>query len=104
MVQPSSTLVLPNVKPPPISDMPPAAEPRQVSIPAAVRPGATTVGVVVRRLGASPELITAVAPDEVPTVWAYTGVDSNSIVKATYARIQVLPDATPHQYFIAFRS
>jgi hypothetical protein len=49
MVHPSSTVVRPKLKPVPISEIPPEAEPRQVSIPAAARPGATTVGGVIRR-------------------------------------------------------
>jgi hypothetical protein len=44
--------------PPHISDRPPAVEPRQVSIPAAARPGAAMVGVVDD------------APDVLPSVWA----------------------------------
>jgi hypothetical protein len=44
MLHPSSGVVPPSVRPVPIRERPPDAEPRQVSIPAAVRPGATTVG------------------------------------------------------------
>jgi hypothetical protein len=54
-------------------DRPPAAEPRQVSTPAAARPGATTVGVVIKRavdvvLAGLLMATLEVAPDEVPIV------------------------------------
>jgi hypothetical protein len=59
--------------------MPPDAEPRQVSTPAAARPGATTVGVVIRWFvefvtGGSLILTDDDAPDVLPKLWAYTGV------------------------------
>jgi hypothetical protein len=54
-----------------MTDRPADAEPRQVSTPAAARPGATTVGVVVRRLVVVAGLLISTAddaPDVLPKV------------------------------------
>src|ERR1700677_4712558 len=94
MVHPSSTLVAPKVRPPPITDKPPDAEPRQVSTPAAARPGGTTVGVVIRRLVVLAGLVTLSAdeaPDVLPKVWAHSGVVIISAIKAINIRIEATP-------------
>jgi len=65
--------VAPKVMPPPITDRPPEAEPRQVSMPAAARPGAATVGVVITCAVVFAGLLMSTiddAPDVLPTVWA----------------------------------
>src|SRR5665213_1468874 len=94
MVHPSSTLVLPKVRPPPITDRPPDAEPRQVSTPAAARPGGTTVGVVTRRLVVLAGFVMSIAdeaPDVLPKVWAQTGVVIASANKVIHRRIVDTP-------------
>ena len=84
-------------RPPPISDKPPALEPRQVSMPAAVRPGATTVGGVINRfvevvLAGLVILMADEAPDVLPSVWAYTGEETTSAVNTINARIAEVSD------------
>src|ERR1700691_1824131 len=89
MVQPESTIVLPTVRQPPITDRPADAEPRQVSTPAAARPGATTVGVVIRWFVEFAGLLIStvdIAPDVLPKVWAYTGVVIISAPKTIHRR------------------
>jgi hypothetical protein len=77
--------------PPPITDKPADAEPRQVSTPAAARPGATTVGVVIKWFVEVAGLLMSTvdaAPDVLPKVWAYAGVVIRSIVNITKARMK----------------
>jgi hypothetical protein len=102
-VQPESTMVLPNVSPPPITDRPADAEPRQVSMPAAARPGATTVGVVIRRFVefafAGLLILTVdIAPDELPEVCANTGVVIMSTAKNINRRMIGYSNHISHEY------
>src|SRR5580698_6580666 len=97
-------MVLPYVSPPPITDRPADAEPRQVSTPAAARPGATTVGVVIRRFVefALPGLLTltiAIAPDELPELCANTGVVIVSKIKTIGRRMTDNSNNMQHECF-----
>jgi hypothetical protein len=85
-----------------MADRPPEAEPRQVSTPAAARPGATTVGAEITRLvvlAGSLELITAIEPDVLPIVWAQTGLAISRRARAAHIRMAVTPDRDKIEYF-----
>src|SRR5580692_200292 len=97
MVHPSSTVVRPKLKPPPMTDTPPEFEPRQVSMPAAARPGAITVGGVISRLvevvlAGLVMLMAADAPDELPELWANAGLAARSTTNATTIRMTAASD------------